>query len=664
MNRPNKLWVQWFWPWLAVVEMAIIFTAAVYGGQVAAVGWGELGCIILALAGMLFFVEFPRPSKDTLLVGLMVGFFYYDIHAFNLVFAPWGADGLSTSAAEEILRAFDQQNFQTVIYLPFEQQWFSLILAWYLKLCFTLAGASVYVLNNALLALGFFTVLFSALLIQQWFKRKTLTMIAAFFLIFFVPHYFYKMVLSSVTITAPLMMAAVYYLEKTYAERRYFYAALAGIFSALTVMSSFNGRCLIYMLIFGILFPLLFKSGRQRWRAVCQDRHCLGLIGYGVGAGLVTFLPHLGFILAHPSQYFFRWGEGLSNWWAVLWTNEHGAWPWLQHLGGNWWRYLVSWAARPGRELERSAFFCGWWIPLYGLGLYEILRRQRGMILGWAFLPVVLGIVWGCKTENIFFALPAVMLLAAVGAVVLSQGIYQEGMHGHWPWRWGSKFLVAALALYGIGSSAVQMYSLALGRQGKFVWHPDKVMQSQMIWSVAQNGLFDKMILGDFTRRPIVDLSVMTEIGVCGDNVAINRVFNRVFLRYDDMIDFCPAKMRKTQQDLVASNIAWLKKLMAQKKNKNDLLLVWEAMPLVDGYFNFLNKQVPIGTRETKTWRIAGGPSASVHIWRVPDKQKEVFSLVFISAAERYLREKINPPKKAKRPKAPSPKAPQKLAVP
>jgi hypothetical protein len=242
-------------PWIFFVT-SVVFSALHYGkispgNNISWITW--YFALVLYYFSLKSTKEPKFWTKNTTVLILFTTFIYFLSHLWNYNIAPWNNFGLFDDAAWDIYFAknhiFNHTPYQAAFFDSVGVISRETLFHYYASTAFKLFGYNLGVFNGSLIVLGFFTVLFTTLLAQEFFSNIIISALVALITNFFPLIFLNVFVGHRYVIALPLMMASYYFLYSGFrltSHRRVF---CGGLFAGLCIESSVMGKQYVMALL-------------------------------------------------------------------------------------------------------------------------------------------------------------------------------------------------------------------------------------------------------------------------------------------------------------------------------------------------------------------------------------------------------------------------------
>ncbi|MBP5296640.1 MAG: hypothetical protein J6Y94_04835 [Bacteriovoracaceae bacterium] len=517
--------------------------------------------------------SFPLwPRMDTWRWVGLTALVYFFTHYISVETTSWNSFGLFDDAARDLIflkkYAFGPV-WQSVYYTEDGMIAREFIFHYYIYFWFKFLGANVIVFNLALTTLGWATVIFCTLAVRELGQNFRLTLAANFLMQIFPFLFTQEYIGHRYAITPPLLSAMFYFAALLYRRRQLCWALLTGYLAAATVMASIMGRQILYALALAIILKFILAKGKlkisHQWRI---------LLIFGVLGFILAGLPHWFYIFTHHTEYWRREGDL----WREFWQGLSG--PFLIQRFIRLFKIISVVDADTHYRWGGDYSLLGWgYYPLLLTGMGYLLHQRRFYLVLMGILPVVAAFIAGPFDFRVYLAVPAWLLLLAVGLHWLFKA---------WPWWRGPKLrllwssVVLAALLWQVGNDLIFLYKLQTS--------PSHIYTLRHI-EVARSRMERDLILG---RAPQPTLHERDEfydvddalaenfpwVGICARSMAVLQLF-LPHPSLDQAIRFCTPEVNRPAVEQLKKNFDFIFKADGTR----DLLLIWEdertALPVL-----------------------------------------------------------------------------------
>jgi len=450
-------WCCWSGRHWWALGLLLLLTVTLYGG-INYYAWERpsneifIAGYLLSIIWVFLKTHPQRPSRATAgFIGAVV-LIYLALHLPIFDHASWNANGLFDDAAWDIYLIRQKLltlPWQTLRYDPIgnivrEYLFHSFMAGW-----LGIFGYTIKAFNYGLLFLGGLTVIFAALAVRLFFKDQVAW--GAAVLMTLLPfHYVHQFLGHRYAIAPPLLAMAIYFFfmgQQAAVRFKGWYFCWTAVCLGLLTMSSIMGRQALYAaLVVGVWH---LGRGIYRWRQG-KTRRSAGhsgrwyiLMGAVLGLVLAPHLLYMGLrefpYLGHEQELIHNflqdphwWTEHLYQIWQMVFSPVIGCRPYV--------RFAFDTALMP-------YFFC----PLWGLGLYGLLRRRQYWPVALNWIPLLGAYVARPYDFRCFLAVPAWFITLGIGwGDLLAYGRQWPARLGRWPRTAAFKIEVISIGILGL----------------------------------------------------------------------------------------------------------------------------------------------------------------------------------------------------------------------
>lgn len=543
-------------------------------------------------------------KKRDILIVLFIIFLYWVSHLWNFSQAPWNQNGLFDDAAWDIYFAknhvfskvvFQPAYFDTVGYISRE-----VVFHYYISIFFKAFGYNLLVFNISLLFLGFITVFFTTITIDRIFKNSSVTLLSAVIINFFPIHFTHIFMGHRYAISAPLMVASLYFLYTAFYRNSNIRAFASSFIAALCWDSAIMGKQYILgLLIAGI--AILFFRKRSRITGNNVKTASVWIIGLVISA-----LPLILYILFNYSDYSGREKGLLKNFISLYKTDGISALKvYLDNLIELFFaKHTYIRQFLPDYYLIPTSYYL---LILPGLIVALIKKRFEVIILG--ILPVGVTLISGAYDFRVLIAVPIWVLTMAF---FLN---YLFGKENRFRKEIGRlmKIFGLIIVILGLYPSIVYINKISKDPNHFYLLPHKDVAVSRFVQDivVGSNNPSDKMKFNELNRH--VNLN----------NVGYDTLFcpygayaiAHLYLQnYGDkeILSFCDQgiQLLKSPREILKDNIIAVNSYQVGAKN---LKLIWEVSDKTKGIIPIFSKYKKFGSEETIS-SVSDGRAYSLYI--------------------------------------------------
>ena len=325
-------------------------------------------------------------DKEMLIAVLGVSLLYLLIHIYKINTAPWNNYGLFDDAAWDIfdarLKCFRGDNFEIIFFdalIGIISR--ELVFHYYISIFFRLFGYNLAVFNAALVFLGWITVIFTLLSVKELTDNVWIAVCSALTLMFLPLEFTQVYMGHRYAICGPLLMISYYFILKAYKKSSVRHAAVAGIFTGLTMSSAIMGKQFLYGLIFlGLAYGLyyLVKERGKLFNSITVT--LTGLIGY-----IAANTPLYAYIFTHREQYNIRQDSMIKDFLQRI--REEGLAPVIENI-----KALLE--VLFGKETELRQFspgypvFTWFYLVFFIIGIIYLIWNKKFNTIIFAMIPI------------------------------------------------------------------------------------------------------------------------------------------------------------------------------------------------------------------------------------------------------------------------------------
>jgi hypothetical protein len=352
-------------------------------------------------------------------IALVLAVAYFGIHLLLLPHAPWNENGLFDDAAWDIYFAKSHvgpggKPFQPAYYDEVGAISREVLFHYYITAFFRLFGYNLLTFNYALLCLGYVTLVFTVLAVDQLCRRTVVTVVAAVMLGFF-PLYFTQIFIGHRYAMAPPLIAASYFfLIIAFRGASARAAVVSGLLGAACVESAVMGKQYLLGLTLAAVTLVLFH------RSQVVTRRNIRIAGYFLAAVLLGLAPLFAYVIYNTDAYYVR-ERNLVRDFRLSLANSGilGLETYVEQLRSV---FLSKWGERRFFSPEFYAIP----LPYYLLiipGFFVALRRRHPEVMLLSLLPVVGAFVAGCADFRVLICVPFWVVSACLALdALLSSG--------------------------------------------------------------------------------------------------------------------------------------------------------------------------------------------------------------------------------------------------
>lgn len=502
-------------------------------------------------------------KKSVLFVAGIIAF-YILAHLWNFQHAPWNQNGLFDDAAWDIYFSknhafngpYQAAFFDEVGYISRET-----VFAYYISVFFKIFGYNLLVFNISLLVLGGVTVLFTTLLIHEYFKNNRITLLSFFVLNFFPFHYMHIFMGHRYAIATPLMMISLYFLYTAFLRNSYIRAILSSFFAALCMGSAVMGKQYIGGLLLTAI--LIFLFGKKEWKS--KNNYMLvtvWIIGF-----IISGIPLIAYIFWNYDVYAMREQGLLKDFFAFY--KEGGVSAIRPYIDG---MEELFFAGHSYRRQFLTNFplipFAYYILLLPGLAISFLKKRYEIVLL--SLIPVLGAFFSGAYDFRVLLSVPI---------WIIAMAFLLEFIHMKFSGKIRNMCLIGYSLVVAIGLISSITYILAISADP----HSQYLLPHK---DVAVSRLLQDIVIGEpnpsFAMKPdelnrVINLSKISyDVLACPNSAyAIAHVYLQ---NYDDkkVLSLCDGgiQLLKTPEEIIKNAKS---AILSYEPDGKDVKLIWEV---------------------------------------------------------------------------------------
>ncbi len=292
-----------FFSVICLISTSLHYTEVASGNFLTWSSWLlSVGCLFLYSRepGSFKFDLSVFKSKRLLLYLLLTCGFFIS-HLWNFSNLPWSDKGLFDDGAWDIYfakeRIFTDQPFQAAFFDNVGLISREVVFHYYITFFFKLFGYNLLVFNIALTVLGYITFIFTTLLAERLFNKRSITIFTALVMNFFPLHFMHMYAGHRYAMAAPMIMASVYFSYTGFSMKNKIRLSLGALFAALAVDSAVMGKQYLYGLIIGAALLVIFhrKDYLKRETINRAVHYSLSLV--------ICMMPLIVYVLFNPIYF-------------------------------------------------------------------------------------------------------------------------------------------------------------------------------------------------------------------------------------------------------------------------------------------------------------------------------------------------------------------------
>lgn len=444
LNNPNPFKTYYFILAIFFSVICLISTSLHYT-EVASGNFLTWSSWLLSVGFLFLYSKEPGNFKfdlsvfksKRLLLYLILTCGFFITHLWNFSNLPWSDKGLFDDGAWDIYfakeRIFTDQPFQAAFFDDVGLISREVVFHYYITFFFKLFGYNLLVFNIALTVLGYITFMFTTLLAERLFNKKSITIFTAIVMNFFPLHFMHMYAGHRYAMAAPMIMASVYFSYTGFSMKNKIRLALGALFAALAVDSAVMGKQYLYGLIIGTVLLVIFHRKDYLKRKIINRavHYSLSLV--------ICMMPLIVYVLFNP--VYFNHEKNMTNEFISslgINTKEDGAIGYVKMPFA-----LISKTINQDEASEQFKKY----IDLLTGTFFNKDTGVKWFIPGFTAIPIayyiliIPGIIIAIRRR--YYPIIILAILPAVGAFVAGSSDYRV-LHGASFW-----VILVACALYG-----------------------------------------------------------------------------------------------------------------------------------------------------------------------------------------------------------------------